>query len=420
MSTTTQYNVIVVGGGLVGSLCALFMAKRGYQVSLYEYREDPRATEFARGRSINLALSNRARRALQEVGIEERILKCGIAMKGRYIHNINGKNKSILYDPRTRQCIYSVSRNYLNQELLQEVERHLNVRTYFNHKLINVDVDQGRLVFLQTKNNTTIETYGDLLIGADGAFSTVRRALQQTPLFNFSQTYIDHGYIEMNINSQSGRAMVPNHLHIWPRGEFMMIALPNLDYSWTVTLFMPFERFKELNSPDKVLDFFKKFFPDSVELLGKRQLVEDFANTKPSPLVSIKCGSYHVGENILIIGDAAHAMVPFYGQGMNAGFEDCLLLDSILEDCNDNFPVALKLFTESRREDAHAICDLAMYNYMEMRDLVTRPSYLIRKKFDDFLFWLLPTTWIPLYNSVTFSEMNYQRCISNRKWQDKV
>lgn len=261
---------------------------------------------------------------------------------------------------------------------------------------------------------------GDLLIGADGAFSTVRRAMQQIPLFNFNQTYIDHGYIEMSIEPNKGKTMVANHIHIWPRKDFMMIALPNLDNSWTVTLFMSFDKFKEIDSLTKVLSFFGKFFPDFVKLVGEKQLIEDLLLTKPSPLVSIKCGSFHADGNTLIIGDAAHAMVPFYGQGMNAGFEDCLLLDSLLERCNNSIPIALKKFTEVRRDDAHAICDLAMYNYKEMRDLVNRPSYLVRKKIDDFLFGLLPNIWIPLFNSVVLSEMSYKRCIDNRKWQARV
>ncbi|KAF2903971.1 hypothetical protein ILUMI_02206 [Ignelater luminosus] len=417
---TRDCKVIIVGGGLVGSLCALFMTKRGFKTELYEYREDPRVTQFARGRSINLALSNRARKALQKVGIEKKILACGVPMKGRFIHNLNNKNKSLEFDPRTKQCTYSVSRNFLNEQLLEEVENHPNVQLHFNHKLINVDLENGHLTFLQMKTGKTIDVSGDLLIGADGAFSTVRRAIQQVPLFNFSQTYIDHGYIEMSIEPDIGKTIEANYIHIWPRKDFMMIALPNLDNSWTVTLFMSLDKFKELDSSTKVLNFFRRFFPDSVKLLGEKQLVEDFILTKPSPLVSIKCSSFHAGGNTLIIGDAAHAMVPFYGQGMNAGFEDCLLLDSLLESYNNNFPLVLRKFTEIRRDDAHAICDLAMYNYREMRDLVTRPSYLIRKKIDDLLFKLLPNTWIPLFNSVVLSEMSYTGCINNRKWQDKV
>lgn len=268
-------------------------------------------------------------------------------------------------------------------------------------------------------NDEITKVQGKLIIGADGAFSSIRRAMQLTPLFTYSQTYIEHGYLELSIEPQNGQLMKSNHLHIWPRGTFMMIALPNLDGSWTVTLFMPFANFDRLDNPEKVLEFFKTTFPDSIQLIGEDRLVQDFFKSKPSALVSIKCRPYNCGKAV-IIGDAAHAMVPFYGQGMNAGFEDCLILDKILEKYNNDFSKAIEEFTEVRKDDAHAICDLAMYNYVEMRDLVNKNSYHLRKKLDDLLFKLLPDVWIPLYNSVTFSHMGYKSCIENRKWQDKV
>uniref|UniRef100_A0A2A4JYU4 FAD-binding domain-containing protein n=1 Tax=Heliothis virescens TaxID=7102 RepID=A0A2A4JYU4_HELVI len=214
--------------------------------------------------------------------------------------------------------------------------------------------------------------------------------------------------------------MPANYLHIWPRGEFMMIALPNQDASWTVTLFMPFSKFKNLDTEEKLIAFFEKYFPDSIPLIGKDKLVEDFFAGSASPLVAIKCRPYHVEDKALLIGDAAHAVVPFYGQGMNAGFEDCSLLDELFQKHNDNLAAILNEFSDTRWEDTFAISDLAMYNYIEMRDLVTRPSYRLRKAMDDFIFWLLPNFWVPLYNSVTFSTMPYSRCIKNREWQDKV
>ncbi|PNF20346.1 Kynurenine 3-monooxygenase [Cryptotermes secundus] len=317
-------------------------------------------------------------------------------------------------------CIYSVSRRYLNEVLLTAIEKNFNVNLHFSHRLISANLQEGSMTFQLTDTNETVHKKADLIIGADGAFSTVRRHFMKQPMFNFSQTYIEHGYVELCMPpGQDGEfAMKPNYLHVWPRGNFMMIALPNQDRSWTITLFMPLSDFEALDSPTRLLKFFSQHFPDSIPLIGKHQLVTDFFSTKPSTLLSIKCSPYHVGGSALIIGDAAHAMVPFYGQGMNAGFEDCRLLDQLILKYED-MPVALKEFSAVRNRDAEAICDLAMYNYLEMRDLVNRRSFLLRKKVDNLLFWLLPNIWVPLYLSVTFTDIGYRECMENKFWQDK-
>lgn len=418
-----KLDVVIVGGGLVGSLEALYLARRGHNVRLYEYREDIRKTPQARGRSINLALSVRGRRALKDVGLETHMIKeHGIPMAGRRIHRLDGSTYVIPYDARTKQCIYSVGRNYLNSLLLQESEKYENVKNYFNHKLVDANLRKGFLVFEKTNTKEHVEVTADLVIGADGAFSAVRKAMMKQPLFDYNQKYIEHGYLELCIPpGDNGSFQMPaNYLHIWPRGEFMMIALPNQDCSWTVTLFMPFRNFKSLDSENKLIAFFEKYFPDSIALIGRNKLVEDFFAGSPSPLVAVKCRPYHVEDKVLLIGDAAHAVVPFYGQGMNAGFEDCTLLDELFQKHNDNLADILIEYSNTRWEDTFAISDLAMYNYIEMRDLVARPSYRIRKAFDDFLFWILPKTWVPLYNSVTFTTMPYHQCVKNRKWQDKI
>ncbi|XP_073944277.1 kynurenine 3-monooxygenase cn isoform X2 [Choristoneura fumiferana] len=418
----SQLNIAVVGGGLVGSLEALYLAKRGHQVHLYEYREDIQKTPQARGRSINLALSLRGRTALKDVGLEDLMInQHGIPMRARMIHRTDGSTYAIPYDSRTNQCIYSVGRNYLNAQLLRESEKYENVQRYFNHKLVEANLRKGSLTF-QKPDKETVHVTADLILGADGAFSAVRRSMMKQPLFDYSQKYIEHGYMELCIpaDNNGGFQMPPNYLHIWPRGNFMMIALPNQDCSWTVTLFMPFYHFKNLDNEEKLLAFFQEYFPDSIPLLGKENLVADFFAGSPSALVAVKCRPYHVEDKALIIGDAAHAVVPFYGQGMNAGFEDCTLLDRLFQKHNDSLAEILEEFSETRWEDTHAISDLAMYNYIEMRDLVTRPSYRLRKAVDDFIFWLLPDFWVPLYNSVTFTTMPYSQCVKNRKWQDRV
>ncbi|RZC37274.1 kynurenine 3-monooxygenase, partial [Asbolus verrucosus] len=411
--------IIIIGGGLVGSLCAIFMARRGYSVTVFEYRNDIRLDKFVHGRSINLALSNRGRSALSAVQLENLILKSAIPMKGRLLHSIKGETKNIPYDNRSNQCIYSVGRNYLNGVLLTEMEKYPNVKICFNHKLIRVNFEEEVITILDLKTQEAKTCYADLIVGADGAFSTLRRFMQQTPLFEFNQTYIKHGYLELTIPAERGNKMVPNHLHIWPREEFMMIALPNEDSSWTVTLFMPFTSFESLNNETKLRNFFHTVFPDAVPLIGENLLVSDFFRVQPSPLISVKCNPHHVGSKFLIIGDAAHAMVPFYGQGMNAGFEDCLLFDNILCENQNDIARSIRQFSFRRVQDAHAICELAMYNYVEMRDLITRRPYYIRKFVDELLFGIFPRGWIPLYNSVTFTDIPYEKCTENRKWQDK-
>ncbi|KAG6459521.1 kynurenine 3-monooxygenase [Manduca sexta] len=422
-SSKKRLDVVVVGGGLVGSLEALYLAKRGHRVRLYEFREDIRKTPEVRGRSINLALSIRGRTALRDVGLEKHIVESyGIPMYGRRIHRLDGSTYNIPYDANTKQGIYSVGRTYLNSLLLQESESYDNVERFFHHKLIEANLHKGSLTFLKTNTNETVSVTADLIIGADGAYSSVRKAMLKEPLFDFSQKYIEHGYLELCIpaDENGGFQMPPNFLHIWPRGEFMMIALPNQDCSWTVTLFMPFIKFKNLDTEEKLLDFFEAYFPDSISLIGRKKLLEDFFGGKPSPLVAIKCRPYNVDNKVLLIGDAAHAVVPFYGQGMNAGFEDCWLLDKLMQKHNDDLSKVLPEFSDTRWEDTFAISDLALYNYVEMRDLVTRPTYLIRKALDDLLSWALPTVWVPLYNSVTFSTMPYSQCVKNRQWQDKI
>uniref|UniRef100_A0A1L8DZZ5 Kynurenine 3-monooxygenase n=1 Tax=Nyssomyia neivai TaxID=330878 RepID=A0A1L8DZZ5_9DIPT len=415
--------VSIVGGGLVGSLLALHLGKKGYQVQLHEYRDDIRHCELIGGRSINLALSVRGRKALAKVGLEDVILEHAIPMRGRMLHDLSGNRRIVPYDKNKNQCIYSVGRKHLNEILLQESERYPNINLNFNQKLVDMNVEDTQMTFLNPKTMETTQVGTDLIIGCDGAFSAVRRHMLSRPGFDFSQTYIEHGYLELCIPATASGdfAMPHNYLHIWPRGKFMMIALPNQDKSWTVTLFMPFVNFEMIKNADDLLSFFGQYFPDSIELIGKERLVKDFFKIKPQSLVMIKCRPYHISNKVLLMGDAAHAMVPFYGQGMNAGFEDCSIFSEILErTATRDIASAIREFSAGRWEDAFSICDLAMYNYTEMRDLVNRRSFLWRKKLDDFLFWAMPNTWVPLYNTVSFSHMPYKRCIENREWQNRM
>uniref|UniRef100_A0A336K959 Kynurenine 3-monooxygenase n=2 Tax=Culicoides sonorensis TaxID=179676 RepID=A0A336K959_CULSO len=414
--------IAVVGAGLVGSLAALQFGLMGHKVDLYEYREDIRTAELVVGRSINLALSCRGRAALRDVGLEETLLKHGLPMRGRMLHDVNGNRKVVPYDHVNNQAIYSVGRKFLNEVLLNAAEKNPNITMKFNQKLVDCNLKAGEMTFMNTVDKSTSTSSADLVIGADGAFSAVRKQMVKQYGFNYSQTYIDHGYLELCIppTEDGDFSMNENFLHIWPRGKFMMIALPNEDRSWTVTLFMPFKNFESISNESDLLAFFNEYFQDAIDLIGEKRLIADFFKIKPQHLVQIKCKPYDAFGKVLIIGDAAHAMVPFYGQGMNAGMEDVTVLKGIISDYGKDIAGALQEFSRVRWEDAHAICDLAMYNYIEMRDLVNKRSFLLRKKLDDFLYSKIGNHWIPLYNTVSFSQIPYSKCIANKARQDKI
>lgn len=414
--------VSIVGGGLVGALEACYMAKKGYEVHLYEYRKDIRTLEHVPGRSINLALSVRGLTALDGLGLGDHMRnEYGIPMHGRLIHTPEGDTYPVPYGKKG-QCIYSVGRRYMNEILLTAGEKYDNLHFHFEHKLTNVNVDEAKLTFQLPGESEEKTVTSDFILGCDGAFSTVRKAMMRKPRFNYSQEYIPSSYLELCIPpTEDGEfAMPPNYLHIWPRGTFMLIALPNQDRSFTVTLFMPYQKFDELTDASSLLAFFSTHFADSIPLIGKDRLVADFlANPAPS-LVSVKCSPYNWSDKCMILGDAAHAMVPFYGQGMNCGMEDVCVLDEQLALYPLDRKQAFDEYSKLRNPDAEAICDLAMYNYVEMRDLVAQPGFLIRKKLDGLLHRMMPSFWVPLYTSVTFTRMRYHQCIENKKWQDQV
>ncbi|KAF7385483.1 hypothetical protein HZH68_013913 [Vespula germanica] len=419
--TEHKLHVGIVGGGLVGALAACYFAKRGHSVSVYEYRSDIRKEKLM-GQSIDLALSTRGREALRAVDLEDALVnQHGIAMRGRMLHGKNGRLKEMIYDSVKGNCIYSVNRQYLNEILLNAAEKRPEVKLHFNSKIVDADIDQGKLTILNMKNHTTEEVNIDLIIGADGAYSTIRKIFMKRPLFNCSQIYIEHGYIELFIPSGKNNefSMSGNHLHIWPRDDFMMIALPNEDHSFTANLFAPFKTLDKLKTSESLIKFYKEQFPDLLALIGQEKLVKDYFERQPKTLISIKCKPFHMGKRAILVGDAAHAMVPFYAQGMNAGFEDILLLDNLMEKYNSNLNEVLSKFSELRCNDAEAICDLAMYNYIEMRHLVTKKSFVFRRHLDTILHKFIPNTWIPLYSTVHFSRMSFQECIANKKWQDK-
>ncbi|MFZ9388568.1 MAG: FAD-dependent oxidoreductase, partial [Chitinophagaceae bacterium] len=395
--------ITVIGAGLVGSLLSIYLSRRGYRVSMFERRGDMRKEKLSAGRSINLALSDRGLQALEKVGLAEEIKKISIPMHGRFIHNLEGDPAFQPYG-KEGQFINSVSRGTLNMKLMDLAEAH-GVEIRFNHKCSGIDWDPLAISF-EKPGGESLVIQPDLLFGADGAYSAARLQHQlQHDRFDYSQYYIDCGYKELTIppNSSGGFAMEVNALHIWPRKDYMLIALPNLDCSFTCTLFFPFEgeaSFARLDSPEKVRAFFEATFPDAVPLMPG--YVEDFFTNPTSSLVTVKCFPWIRDDRFALIGDAAHAIVPFFGQGMNCGFEDCRILDELIGQNGDDWYSILNQYQDLRKPDADAIADLAIGNFTEMRDRTADPGFLLQKKIEARLHEKYPDQWIPAYSQVTF------------------
>ena len=410
----------VVGGGLVGSLQALLLSKRGFKVELYESRSDMRREDHYSGRSINLALSIRGREALKIVGLEKTVLSSAIPMYARMIHSVSGMTSSQAYG-KAEQCIYSVDRRQLNELLLNEAERDPNISLNFEHKLARISFEDKEFTFVRGIKAEEVKIHADFVFGCDGAFSTVRRQMMRWGRINYQQEFIDHGYKELTMppNASGDFSMAPNFLHIWPREDFMMIALPNKDFSFTITLFMPYRMFDAIETEEDLLAFFMKHFADSVDKIGVERLVRDYFGNPVGQLMSVKCYPHYMADSAVIMGDAAHAVVPFYGQGMNAGFEDCLIYYELLTRENDLLKAAF-LYSESHWKDCHAIADLSMYNYHEMRSHVNSRLFLLRKKIDNFLHMLFPRKFIPLYTMVAFTRIPYHVIMKRSKMQRKM
>ncbi|MBS1486786.1 MAG: FAD-dependent monooxygenase [Bacteroidetes bacterium] len=410
-------HIAIAGAGLVGSLLAIYLAKRGYRVSVFERRTDMRKVTADRGRSINLALSNRGLRALEEVGLADEIRRVAIPMHGRTMHSVSG-NLSFQPYGKQGQFINSISRSNLNVVLMNKAES-LGVQFYFEKRVASVDFEKTALHF-QSPDDTPMMF--DAIIGADGGFSAVRGAMQVTDRFNYSQHYIEHGYKELTIPpAEDGFQLEKNSLHIWPRESYMLIALPNIDGSFTCTLFFPFEgklSFDTLRTPDEVRSFFQQQFPDACQLMPT--LVDDFCNNPTASLVTVKCFPW-VKNKILLMGDAAHAIVPFFGQGMNAGFEDCRVLNHLLDKNADQLENTFAAFQTERKQHTDAIAQLALDNFIEMRDLVGDEKFLLRKKIEAKLHELYPEKWIPLYSMVTFYEdTGYADALSTGQRQKQI
>ena len=421
--------ILIIGAGLCGSLLALRLAQRGYKINVYEMRPDLRKTDISAGRSINLAFSDRGGRAMKLVGLEERVKQLCIPMNGRLLHDKDGQEKMSPYSGLEHEYINSISRGGLNALLLDEAEANENVTLHFNQRCKKVDFENTIAHFEDFRTKETYTKTADCIIATDGAGSALRKSyvLERKFLFSFSQQWLTHGYKELSIlpNENGDYKIFKNALHIWPRGDFMIIALPNLDGSFTVTLFLSYDEgaynFNNLTSPEIVLEFFNKEFPDLVTVMPN--LVEDFFENPTAPLGTVKCSPWHYKGHTLLMGDAAHAIVPFYGQGMNASFEDVVVFDEVLNEleAEGDWEHIFKTFEKRRKKDTDAIADLAIDNYFEMRDHVANPLFQNKRKIEMALEQNFADRYASKYRLVTFNEdIGYREAMLRGRAQDKA
>ncbi len=411
----------IVGAGLVGSLWAVYLSKAGFKVKIYEKRPDIRTADISAGKSINLALSERGWKAFSTVGIADEIRKIAIPMYGRTMHDLEG---NLTFQPygKEGQAIYSVSRGGINAKMMEIAEKVGNAEIHCNEQCTDVDLENGIVYFENTITKAKSEVQSDLVFATDGAFSAVRyKGMQQLNRFNYEQRYIEDGYREILLpaNADGSYKLEKNTLHIWPRGRFMLIALPNEDGSFTCTLFMPFEEnknsFENLKTRDQVDQFFKSTFPDFHELMP--DVADTWEDHPLSSLAIVRCYPWVHGK-VALMGDAAHATVPFYGQGMNCGFEDCSVMWELMQEHGDDWKKILDEYQISRKPNGDAVQDLSLDNYYVMRDFVGDPEFLLQKKFELRISELYPEKYLPLYSQVSFSHIPYAEAYKKGKEQD--
>jgi kynurenine 3-monooxygenase len=419
--------ILIIGAGLCGSLLALRLAQRGYKVEVFESRPDLRTTDISAGRSINLALSDRGFKALRLCGMEEKAREICIPMYGRLMHDKEGNTFASNYSGRENEYINSISRGDLNGILLTEAEKHENVNIHFNKKCTSVDIENTIVHFKDYKTKETFSIDADVVFGTDGAGSILRKSyyLEKKFLFSYSQNYLTHGYKELEIPAdKNGKHQISDgHLHIWPRGDYMLIALPNMDGSFTVTLFLSYEEgeynFSNLTSEEKITTFFENEFPDALAIIPN--IKEEFLNNPTGVLGTVKCSPWNYQNKTILLGDAAHAIVPFYGQGMNASFEDVTVFDEILNQDLGNWKSVFKTYEKARKENTDAIADLALDNFYEMKGHVANPLFKEKRKLEMDLEKTFPTEYFSKYSMVTFNEnIGYNEAMKRGRAQDKA
>jgi kynurenine 3-monooxygenase len=416
----TPQKIAVVGSGLVGTLLAIYLKKLGHIVHVFDRSPDIRTVEFS-GRSINLVMSTRGWKTLEDIGLEDEIKKIGIPVDKRGIHMQDGSYITQYYG-KEGEAIFSLSRGILNRRMIDLAE-DAGVEFFFNHKVWDVSLSSATLHIGETERGEWTELKFDKVFGADGAFSRIRHRMQRQSMFDYSQEFMKIGYKELHIpaNPDGSHKIDKNSLHIWPRGNFMLMGLANLDGSFTCTLFMPFEgenSFEQLKDEKTLVDFFAHYFPDTTEVIP--DLVEDFFKNPKSYLVMMKCFPWTHNDKVALIGDSAHAIVPFYGHGMNAGFEDITILNEMISKYGDNWEKIFQEYEKSRKPNADAIAELSFRNFMEMSSKTADEKFLLQKKIEKWFSDKHPEKWVPLYSRVTFSHQPYAEALAIGDRQNEI
>ena len=420
MKKQQSKNIAIIGSGLVGSLLAIYLKKYGHEITVFDRRPDIRKVDFS-GRSINLAMSNRGWNALKEVGLEDKIKEIAIPLDKRAMHVIGQPEYYQKYG-KEGEAIWSISRGVLNRKMIDLAEAE-GVQFKFDEKVWDVDLPEAKLYTGETEKGEWQEYQYDLIFGCDGAFSRVRHKMQRRSRFDYSQDFIDVGYKELTIapNADGTHKLDKHSFHIWPRGKFMLIAMPNLDGSFTCTLFMPFEgevSFENIKTKDDARVFFKTYFPNVMQDLDN--LMEDFFKNPTSAMVTMKCFPWTYWDKVALVGDSAHAIVPFYGQGMNAGFEDIYVLNTIIHKYGDDWEAIFNEFQHVRKPNADAIAELSYRNFMEMSSKTADPKFLLQKKIEKHFAALHPEKWLPVYSRVTFSDRPYAEALAEGDAQEAI
>lgn len=408
-SIHSRKNVSIIGAGLVGTLLSVILSRKGFTVDVFEKRSDLRKVHLTDDRSINLALSYRGWQALNSIGIADAVRTIALPMHGRMIHSTTGE---LRYQPygSEGEAIYSISRNRLNGLLLDLLEQECNAKLHFNHRLLKMDIPESRLYLEHNETQQRFCKSVDLIIGADGAHSTVRNELTAMTKMDVDEEYLEQSYKQFTLlaSPSGGWQLDPTVLHIWPRGSFMMIALPNPSGTFTCTLFLSnqgINSFQSLNTKGLVDQFFADYFPDIANLI--HNLADQFERNPTSSLKTVRCEPWTYQDKVVLIGDAAHSIVPFYGQGMNAGFEDCTVLGNLLSSGHSTWADVLRQFYQQRKYNTDAIAELSLKNFVEMRHQTADPNFLLRKTIDGHLGANYPQFWRPLYTMVSFSDVPY-------------
>jgi kynurenine 3-monooxygenase len=415
-------NAIIVGGGLVGCLLAAYLSKRGYRVDVFDRNPDPRGAEAKPGRAINLTICDRGFKALDAVHAGDIVRRISVPAYGRMIHSLNSE---LNYQPygNNGEAIYSVLRTDLGTVLLEFAEQQPNVEFHFNEKCVSLELEPLKVEFEETGSGRCRSWEAARVFGADGAFSAVRTLMQRLSRFNYSQEYLDQGYKELTLPASSPVAWAGKKkvLHMWPRGRYVLLGFPNTDGSFTCSLHMPFEgtpSYSSIRTPADVRAFFRAEFPDVADEIPN--LEEDYFVYPPNPMLTIRCAPWTFEGKVALIGDAAHVLFPYYGQGANAGFEDCELLMNCLEKHDDNWQAAFQEYEQIRKPNMDAIADMCAEHYVELRDLVGDSQFLLRKSVERKVNQMYPEKYVPLYSMIAFSSMPYCEALRRDQVQRRI